>query len=381
MLITRDHVDALAAGATLLGSGGGGDTTVVTSMLRHVLTHRGPVPLITADQLPEDALIVPVAATGSITVMLERLPSGHEFVQAVNAVGTHLQRRPEAVIGFEAGGANLLFAVAAAAWTGLPLVDGDGMGRAFPGIDQVTFNAGIKVGVPTVSATPAALADPSGNHVLLAGSASNADAERLLRSALTSLGGWAATAIYPMTSQQVRDHAILGSISSALDLGSAFLHARRAEPGNSHAMRARAAAIADHGADRVFLGTVESISRHARPRTGATVVIHHQRDLHRSLRIEVADEYLLAIDDGEIVIQVPDIIAVLDSRTWHPIAADQLATGHHVEVLRLPAPAAWTAPHALPLVAPRAFGLRVLDSTTDQAGRFASGPAMLGGLS
>ncbi|MEV4063010.1 S-methyl thiohydantoin desulfurase domain-containing protein [Nonomuraea dietziae] len=43
MKITSD-VDDLAAGATLLGSGGGGDTAIVASMLRHALPQHGPVP-------------------------------------------------------------------------------------------------------------------------------------------------------------------------------------------------------------------------------------------------------------------------------------------------------------------------------------------------
>lgn len=42
----------------------------------------------------------------------------------------------------EAGGVNSMLPIAAAARLGLPLVDCDGMGRAFPELQMVTFTIG-----------------------------------------------------------------------------------------------------------------------------------------------------------------------------------------------------------------------------------------------
>ncbi|MFI6900301.1 DUF917 domain-containing protein [Nonomuraea sp. NPDC050394] len=348
MEITVDLVDDLAAGATLLGSGGGGDTGMAARMLRHALSQYGPVPLISASDLRPDALVVPIAATGSITVMIERLPAGGCFVNAVAEIG-RLARRPVAAIhGFEVGGANSLFACAAAAWTGLPLIDADGMGRAFPRVDQVTFNPG------GIAAAPAVLADTSGNLVSISVARDNADAERLLRAALPALGGWAATAIYPMSARQAAECGITGSISGAITLGQRLRDSQR-NP------RGRVGMLADFGADLLFSGGVVEVVRHPRPRTGGALTIEHQGAAERTMRLEMADEFLLAIDGGEIKAQVPDIICVLDSRTWEPVLAETIAPGRHVNVLRIPAPAAWLAPEALPLVTPEAFGLRVLD--------------------
>ena len=60
----------------------------------------------------------------------------------------------------EAGGVNSMLPIAAAARLGLPLVDCDGMGRAFPELQMVTFTIG------GVSATPMALTDEKGNSVI-----------------------------------------------------------------------------------------------------------------------------------------------------------------------------------------------------------------------
>ncbi|TMR92564.1 DUF917 domain-containing protein [Nonomuraea basaltis] len=356
MDITVDLVDDLAAGATLLGSGGGGDTAMVALLLRHALRQHGPIPLINASDLPPDALVVPVAATGSITVMIERLPTGSCFVDAVAAIGTLLDTPVTAIHGFEAGGANALFACATAAWAGLPLIDADGMGRAFPRVDQVVFNpAGV-------AASPAMLVDPSGNELCIRSARDNADAERLLRAALPALGGWAATAIYPMTAAQAASCGITGSISGAIALGQALREGQRS-------LRARVGVLARMGADLLFSGGVIEVVRHPRPRTGGALTIEHEGDPARTLRVEMADEYSLAIDDGEIRARVPDLICILDRRTWQPVSAEQIAPGRHVEVIRIPAPQAWLTPAALPLVTPESFGLRVLnDAPTTQQG-------------
>ncbi|MEU4513136.1 DUF917 domain-containing protein [Nonomuraea wenchangensis] len=352
MEITRDDIDDLAAGATLLGSGGGGDTAMVAAVLRHALAKNGPVRLIDAADLPAEALVVPVAATGSITVMIERPPAGDEFAEAVESLGRQMGLPVAAVHGFESGGANALFAVAAAVWTGLPLVDADGMGRAYPRIDQVTFNAA------GVSAAPTALTGPAGNHLIIANARDNADAERLLRSALPTLGGWAATAIYPMRAADAARCGITGSISGALTLG------RRLREAQSNP-RVRVGMLADHGADLLFTGAIIEVIGHPRPRTGGALTIEHDTDQHRTLRVEFADEYLLAIDNGEVSGQVPEIIALLDSRSWQPVAAEHVTPGRHVDVVRFPAPAAWSHPTARRLVAPDAFGLRVLERGHD----------------
>ncbi|MEV4063011.1 DUF917 family protein [Nonomuraea dietziae] len=75
-------------------------------------------PLIKAGDLAEDALVVPIAATGSITCLIEWLPTGAEFAAAITAVGRHRGEPVAAAHGFQTGGANALIAVAAAAWSG-----------------------------------------------------------------------------------------------------------------------------------------------------------------------------------------------------------------------------------------------------------------------
>ncbi|WP_460352309.1 DUF917 domain-containing protein [Actinoallomurus acanthiterrae] len=334
----------LAAGATLLGSGGGGDAQNAAAIVRCVLERLGPVRLLKPEDLDPVAWLASVGAIGATTVMLERLPGETEFTRAVRALERHLGIEVTALQGVEAAGVNALLPVAAAAWLGLPLVDADGTGRAFPRIDQTVFTL---AGLPIV---PLALAEPSGAELLITG-VDGADAERLARAVLPALGGWAAGAQYVMRAADSRRHALSGTFSRAIRLGRIL---RRGQD-DPHARDRLPAGI---GIRRLFTGTVLEVRQ--RGRGGAlsgTVTMKHTDDPQRTLRLEMADEYLLAIDDGSVTAHVPEIIAVLHARTWHPISAERIASGQHVDVLSLPAPPPLLTPAALRLVGPGAFGL------------------------
>ena len=344
MRITAGDVADLAAGATLLGSGGGGETTNAAAMLRHVLTRHGPVTLVDAGELEPEAWVAPVACIGAISVMVERPPGGPEFRDALRTLEDHLGGKIAAVHGLEAAGANALIPVAAAAWSGLPLVDADGMGRAFPGVGQTVFNL---AGLPCA---PVVLSEPSGAKVIITDT-DDAGVERLCRAALPALGGWAATAGFAMRAAESRTHALPGTIGFAVTLGRALRRAQR-DPADRDKL------LTEASGRRLFTGTVLQVRQRGRGgATHGTVTVEHAVTRERTMRLEMADEYLLALDDGAVAARVPDIIAVLHSRTWLPISIEAIAPGQHVDVLRLPAPAALETPEAAALVGPAAFGL------------------------
>ena len=94
---------------------------------------------------------------GAPTVMTEKLPQGEEIVIALRKLEKFMGRKVDGLLCGEAGGINSTTPFVAAAATGLPLIDGDGMGRAFPELQMTTF------GMYGVSATPMALGDDKGN--------------------------------------------------------------------------------------------------------------------------------------------------------------------------------------------------------------------------
>ena len=72
--------------------------------------------------------------------MLEKIPSAEQLTKPLDLMERELGRKVDAVMPIEVGGGNSLVPVIAAAQRGIPLVDADAMGRAFPESQMVTFH-------------------------------------------------------------------------------------------------------------------------------------------------------------------------------------------------------------------------------------------------
>src|SRR5690606_17311745 len=135
-------------------------------------------------------LIICSSGMGAPTVIIEKVPDGQEMVRSFRALEGRLGRRARAVMSVEAGGLNSTLPFVTAAELGLPVVDADGMGRAFPELQMMT---------PTIfghQASPAALADERGN-VVIYDAVDNHWLERLARVHCIEFGSTAYVASYP----------------------------------------------------------------------------------------------------------------------------------------------------------------------------------------
>ena len=112
----------------------------------------------------------------------------------------------------EIGGSNGMVPFTWAARLGLPVLDADGMGRAFPEVQQVTMHlAGIH-------ASPAVVVDERGHRVTIR-NAEGAWAERLERAIAIACGGIAASAEYTMTVAEARRGSVPDTVTLAGRIG------------------------------------------------------------------------------------------------------------------------------------------------------------------
>ena len=119
---------------------------------------------------------------GAPTVSIEKIENGDEGERLREHLEGLTGRRVAALMPAEIGGSNGLLPISWAARMGLPVVDADGMGRAFPEIPQVTMHlAGI-------SPSPAVMTDERGN-LLVFRTISGHWMERLERAAAVEFGG------------------------------------------------------------------------------------------------------------------------------------------------------------------------------------------------
>ena len=76
---------------------------------------------------------------GAPTVLLEKIPSGEEPIRALRVVEKELGRKADATMPTEVGGINSTIPLFVGARLGIPVVDADGQGRAFPELQMETF--------------------------------------------------------------------------------------------------------------------------------------------------------------------------------------------------------------------------------------------------
>jgi uncharacterized protein len=343
--VSERDLDDLATGAAVLGTGGGGDPYIGKLLAQQALRDHGPVQLVEVAEVPDDALVVPSAMMGAPTVMVEKLPSGDEIIRAFRMLEEYLGRAITHTVSIEAGGLNSTTPFSVAARMNVPLVDADGMGRAFPEIQMV---------MPTmfgISATPMALADEKGNTALIT-TIDNRWTERFARSITVDMGATAMIALYTLTGKQVKEAMVAGTISLAQELGRIIRESRKAhiDPISATVDRLRGY--------RVFEGKVADVQR----RTEAGFAQGEARidgvgsASGSSLVLRFQNEHLVAVRDDEIIVSVPDLIMVLSTDTGQPITTEELRYGSRVTVVAAPCDARWRTPAGLQLVGPRYFG-------------------------
>lgn len=338
--ISPDDLEALALGCAVLGTGGGGDTGVEELAARLALEATGPVPLVRLTDLPDDGLVLVLSSIGAPTVASEMIGSGLEAAAIRELVEEATGRKAAAVMAAEIGGANGIAAVTWAAQLGLPLIDADGMGRAFPELQMISMN------VAGLACSRVFLVDALGNRATLRPTSSDW-AERWGRALCVASGSSAVLCDYVISPA---DHqaVIHGTVSQARRIGRTIRAA--AEP-----LPALARTV---GAHVLISGMIEDIARdtHEGFVRGTVTIGGRGSDHGREVLIAVQNENLLATENGQVLAGVPDLITVCDTATAIPVSTEALTYGQRVSVLAWPCDPLWRTAAGLAVAGPAAFG-------------------------
>lgn len=353
MQLTLEHVDDLARGAAVLGTGGGGDPYIGGLMLKQALQDGHRVELVDVESLGEDDFAVPFGMMGAPTVIVEKIPNGAEMVAALRTLERYVGEEAKAVMCAEIGGLNALLPLVLGARCGLPIVDGDGMGRAFPQLQMTTYHI---FGVP---AGPMIMADEYSNSVLIE-SRSALEVERLGRSVVVAMGGSTNICLYPMHGRDAQRATVRGTLSLALGLGQTIREARRAsnDPCASLLGYLRTTPYYQH-CRVLFEGKTVDLLRETRGgwAMGRVVIEGTGSCLGRRCAIQFQNEHLVAREGERVLAIVPDLIAILDAATAEPITTEGLKYGQRVAVVGISAAPIMRSPEALAVFGPQAFGL------------------------
>lgn len=341
------EIEDIALGASLLGAGGGGDPYIGKLIAMAAVKECGEVTLLDPEELKDDDLVVPIAMMGAPTILCEKGINGREYEKLYEMVCKFNGKKIAAFFPIEAGGVNSMIPIAACARLGLPLVDADGMGRAFPEIQMVTFTMG------GISASPMALTDEKGN-VCIFKTISNKWMEELARSVTMSCGGSVSVSMYAMDGSSLKKFGIKNIITKSQKLGEAIRTiketAEKETPEENFIRQA--------GAYKLFKGKITDVLRETRGafNFGRVMLEGISEYKGSSANVEFQNENLVATVDGKILATTPDLISLLDIETFTPITTDALKYGKRVMAVGLPCDDKWRTKEGLELVGPRYFG-------------------------
>ncbi len=346
--LSREDIIDLATGAAILGAGGGGDPYIGMLMALQEVEKGREILVADPSEVSGTDFIIPVAGMGTPTVLIEKLPSGQELVYALEALEEYYGAKADFITPIEAGGINSTIPLVVAARRGIPVVDGDGMGRAFPELQMTTFHLyGVK-------ATPMAMADEKGNKVVL-DTIDNYWAERIARAITIKFGGTAWIAIYAMRGSIYREAAVWRTLSLAIRIGRAIREAKR------RGLSPLKALVEESNGFLLFKGKIIDVRRFnvGGFAKGEAVLDGLDEFKGSKLVIKFQNENLIALRDEEPIAMVPDIIVVVDKETAKPITTERLRYGLRVAVIGIPCSSKWRTDKGLATVGPRYFGYDV----------------------
>ena len=336
-----DDVAALAAGAAVFGTGGGGAVTTSQLGVEIAITEFGPVRVLSIDELTADDAVIVMSGIGAPTVGIEMLPAAHQITRLLEEVETLTGRKITALMAAEIGGSNGVGPVGWAARLGLAILDADGMGRAFPKATMVAMNV---AGLPCEFAI---MSDVVGNIAVLK-PVDLAWLERHARAITVASGSLCIGAHYLLTADTIPGAVIPGTVSRAVEVGRALLGSQ--DPVTELAASLDAAVLI-----RGKVVDVARLTEHGFVR-GSVTVAGTGADRDRLQRIEIQNENLIVLEDGEVIASVPDLISIVDAETGHAISTESLRFGQRVAVIAWACDPLWRTPRGLELAGPPAFG-------------------------
>ncbi len=335
-----------------MGTGGGGDPYVGRLMLKQELERGATIKVIDPNDIADDAFVVPVANMGAPTVLVEKLPSGRSAVNAIRHTEEVMGRKADAVMPMEVGGINATLPLVVGAMTGLPVVDADGMGRAFPELQMTTF------GVYGVTASPCVIRDEHDNEVVIRCD-KDRDAEWLARAVCIRMGAKCEITAYPMSGYDVRTKGVLRTLTLSTEIGRSIREARQTQSDPFDGLIQYFRQSSEKRFCKVlFDGKIADLLRQTTQGWAMGRVILDGIGEHEGqMEVTFQNEFLVARKHKKMLAMVPDLICILDRETAEPITTEALRYGQRVRVVGVSVPPVMRTPEALELFGPRYFGV------------------------
>ncbi len=326
-MFTKDNIGAFLEGLSILGTGGGGSSKLGRVILENDLEKGRAAKIIKPEDVPDDATVATGGIMGSVKILDKMNPQDvvagwerrFELSDAFKLQAKTIGKKIDYIVAAEIGALNTPVMLSLGARTGIPVIDGDGLGRAAPETQMSSF---IGYGI---SLTPMPLVDAVGNAVVVSYEVDNTFADMLARWVITRAGGMGANCDYPMSGKKLKETVIPHTISGAMSLGEEVIRARikKTDP---------VAVIAKYiGGHHIHTGVIQKMEENewegfyfinARLSGGAELVIKNEN-------------MVLFINEKPVTV-FPDLILGLDPKTGRGLMSADLNVGDEMALVVAP---------------------------------------------
>ncbi|MGZ4165902.1 MAG: DUF917 domain-containing protein [Solirubrobacteraceae bacterium] len=315
-------VHAAVAGGSVLAAGGGGwvdhGLLVGTTAVQY-----GTPRLAGLDELDPDAMLATVSAIGAPAAVGWEMRPG-DYVRALQLLMEAVDEPIVGTVTAQNGSSTTCNGWVASAVLGTVVVDAAGDGRAHPTGKMGSFGLAADDDYQTVQAVAGGKRSED-RYLEVVARGSVRHTANVLRTASHQSGGFISCARNPLPVSFVAEHAAVGAISFALDLGEAIL---AAEPRGAQRM---IDVTAEHLGGRI-LATGRVRRRVLRTENAFDIGTVEVAELE----LGFVNEYLTAEAAGERLATFPDVLTTLSVQTGRIISIANLREGDEVAVLHVP---------------------------------------------
>ena len=343
-----------------MGTGGGGSFEEGMEKLKKVLDDGLSIEWVDPDEIPDDIWTATVGLHGSIAPLSEEIlyeissngltetPEWY-LVKAVKELGEFLGHDFKCLVAAELGPDSVAIPLAVGAYLGIPVVDGDYIGRAVPEEMQSTYclyekQSNLFAGV-----------DRWGNSIFVKNAVNTHALERIAKMLAVASYGDIAVATTPLIAEEMKKIVVPGTLSQCLKIGQALRASR--ESGRDPV---DAGVEASQGW-RLFDGTVASLK--TEDRDGyyfGTVKVEGSGDFQdQTLKVWFKNENQITWLNGSPWICSPDLVTFVYKKNGRGVFNAELDEGDEISVIGMKGVEGFRTNYGLSLAGPEHFGFDI----------------------
>lgn len=360
-LRTLQDCEDLLEGSLWLATGGGGSLDEGMTMLKEVIHEGLSLGWVDVDSIPDDVWTATVGLHGTIApVTQETLDeiarmgltdvSGDGYiVEAVKELGKFLGHEYGCLVPGEIGPGSVAIPLAVGARLGIPIVDGDYIGRAVPEEMQSTYCLYGK------QSNLFASVDRWGNVAIVKDTANTHALERIAKMLAVAAFGDTAVATTPLIAREMKEILVRGTLTKCLRIGRAIRLAR--DTGEDPID----AALEIISGWRLFEGTV--IGLETDDRDGymfGTTHINGTGDYQgQTLDVWFKNENQISWLDGDPWVCSPDLLTLVYQENGRGIYNAEIKEGDKVAAIGMKGVEGFRTEQGLNLAGPRHYGFDI----------------------